>query len=492
MGTILIVDDDAPLRQSFRRLLHDEGYDVLCAFDGEQAVEIFHEKRPDVVIMDVRMPGMGGLAALAAMRETDARVPVLVMTAFSTTETAIEAIKLGAYDYVIKPFDIPSLLSLISRALDAGRRMRERVVMSTEEGECPEEGKEALIGVSKAMHEVYKAIGRVAPTDALVLIRGESGTGKELTARAIYQHSSRARLPLVIINCVAIPDGLLESELFGHERGAFTGATDRRVGKIEQANGGTVFLDEIGDMPLPVQAKLLRLLQERQIERLGGQGVIAVNVRMLAATNADLEKAVAEGRFREDLYYRLKVLSLELPPLRDRREDIPLLTKHFLCRFARESGLPAFPAGPSALKALSAYDWPGNVRELANTLREALIFNQGVPLSAADIQRALGERRNPTNAPQPAPPANPAPERPFAPLNREEIEKHLLPHIRMRLADGGPNALDELTDWMGRMALSEALRANRENRTRAARMLGITRPTLLTRMEKYGLRGKKE
>lgn len=482
MDTVLIVDDEAPLRRSFERLLTDEGYACLTASCGEQALDIFRAGRPDLVIMDVRMPGMGGLAALAAMREMDARVPVLIMTAFAATETAIEAIKLGAFDYVIKPFDIPPMLEMIAKALDAGRRMRERVGMSP----AREEEGDALVGNSKAMHEVYKAIGRIAPTDALVLIRGESGTGKELTARAIYQHSVRARLPLVIINCVAIPDSLLESELFGYERGAFTGATTRRVGKIEQANGGTVFLDEIGDMPLSVQAKLLRLLQERQIERLGGQGPVNVDVRILAATNADLEKAVAEGRFREDLYYRLKVLSLEMPPLRERLDDIPLLADHFLRRFARELGLSAFPLGDSALEELKNRTWPGNVREFSNALRKAFIFGQGVPLTASDIRRALSGRAFPETAQAQAREDLSG----GAPESREEAEGLLLPHIRMRLSEGGPNALEDLTDWMGGMTLREALRINRNNRTHAAKMLGITRPTLLARMEKYGLRSE--
>lgn len=321
MAKILIVDDDHQLRQSFQRLLAVEGHDVRGASSGEQGLRMVREELPECVIMDVRMPGMNGLDALKALREIDARLPVIIMTAYATTETAIEATKFGAFDYILKPFDIPDILALIDKAVEAGRRMRGRVAMTPEPGDGGDA--EALVGTSRAMHEVYKAIGRAAPTDALVLVRGESGTGKELVARAIYQHSLRAERPYLVINCVAIPDTLLESELFGYEKGAFTGATHRRVGKIEQASGGTVFLDEIGDMPLGIQAKLLRLLQERQIERLGGRETIPVDVRIIAATNTDLEAAVADGRFREDLYYRLKVVTLWLPPLRERREDIP-------------------------------------------------------------------------------------------------------------------------------------------------------------------------
>ena len=305
MGSILLVDDDDQLRGSFYNLLSMEGYAVRAASSGEAALALADEALPDAVIMDVRMPGMDGLSTLRALRKREPRLPVIIMTAYSTTDSAIEATKLGAFDYILKPFDIPDILELLGKAIQAGRVMRDRVHIAqtgTDEGKS---GGEALVGVSRAMHELYKAIGKVAPTDALVLLRGESGTGKELVARAVYQYSARSKEPFSIINCVAIPDTLLESELFGYERGAFTGASTRRVGKIEQAGGGTVFLDEIGDMPLNIQAKLLRLLQENQIERLGGREPINVDVRIIAATNRELEKAVTEGRFREDLYYQI-------------------------------------------------------------------------------------------------------------------------------------------------------------------------------------------
>ncbi len=336
MGHILIVDDDAQLRQSFEKLLTAEGHTVKTASSGEAAIALVQAAVPDLVIMDVRMPGMSGLEAFRAIHEIEPKLPVIIMTAFGTTDTAIEATKLGAFEYVLKPPEIPDILALISQALEAGRFMRSRVELDV----APDTtAADAIIGKSKPMQEVYKAIGRVAPTDATVLIRGDSGTGKELVARAIYQHSLRSAKPFLIINCVAIPETLLESELFGYEKGAFTGAVNRRVGKFEQAHGGTVFLDEIGDMPFSIQAKILRLLQERSIERLGGREPIPVDVRIIAATNRDLEAALAQGRFREDLYYRLKVVTLWLPPLKERAQDITLLAEYFLARFAKEMSL---------------------------------------------------------------------------------------------------------------------------------------------------------
>jgi len=303
---------------------------------------------------------------------------VIIMTAFGTTETAIEATKMGAFDYILKPFDIPEMLVVIKQALEASRFMRSPVDIDV----IPEKGfRDAIIGRSRSMQEVYKTIGRVSETEATVLIRGESGTGKELVARAVYQHSTRADKPFLVINCVAIPETLLESELFGYEKGAFTGATHRRIGKIEQANGGTVFLDEIGDMPLSIQAKILRLLQERSIERLGGRSTIPVNVRIIAATNRDLESAIVKGRFREDLYYRLKVVSIFLPLLKDRLEDIPALTDFFLARYSQEAKVENPGITKKAKAFLATNLWKGNVRELGNTIQKALIFNRGAAIA---------------------------------------------------------------------------------------------------------------
>lgn len=472
MAQVLIVDDDRQLRQSFERLLAAEGYEVRLAASGEAGIAMVREQVPDALVMDVRMPGISGLEAYAAIREIEPRLPVIIMTAHGASDIAIEATKMGAFDYILKPFDIPLMLKLIGQAVEAGRFMREKVHVDAAADAAGDA--DAIIGRGQAMQEVYKAIGRAAPTDATVLIRGESGTGKELAARALYQHSTRAGNPFLVINCVAIPETLLESELFGYEKGAFTGASGRKVGKIEQANRGTVFLDEIGDMPVTIQAKILRLLQERHVERLGGRQPIAVDVRIIAATNRDLERAVAEGQFREDLYYRLKVVTMRLPPLRERVEDIPLLARYFLGRFSRELGQPNPGLTDEAARLLSAHPWPGNVRELANTLKKALIFNRGNPLSLEEIVKALGEGagRRKGEAGEPDAPG-------------------LAAWARRELTNGqgeGEGLFDALMDRFGAIIIREALTITGGNRTQAARLLGLSRPTLLSRIEKFGLR----
>ena len=481
MDTILIVDDDHHLRQGFASLLAEEGYRVSAASSGEQALEMARAALPHCVVMDVRMPGMDGLTALQELRKLDERLPVIIMTAHATTQTAIEATKLGAFDYILKPFDVPEMLALMAKAVEAGRSMRARVNLAAEPDQAAAEGEEALVGHSTPMQALYKAIGRVAPTDALVLIRGESGTGKELVARAIYQHSLRGRKPFSVINCVAIPDTLLESELFGYEKGAFTGAQSRRIGKIEQAAGGTIFLDEIGDIPLAVQAKLLRLLQEKQIERLGGREPIDVDVRILAATNADLENAVAEGRFREDLYYRLKVMTLYLPPLRERGEDVELLARWFLARHAKALDMPNPGLAPQALLRLGPYAWPGNVRELSNTVQKALVFSQGMPLSAEDLRQATLNPAGPETGKS-------ATGHAAGQALGQAAGEDLPCYVARALREGGHNVFENLMDSVGRAIVLEALRMTEGNRSHAARLLGMSRPTLLARMEKYGLK----
>ncbi len=467
MGTILIVDDDSQLRQSFDKLLTEEGHIVQTASTGEAGIAMVRECVPDMVVMDVRLPGMNGLEAFRAMREIESKLPVIVMTAFGTTETAIEATKLGAFDYVLKPFEIPEILALIDQALEAGRFMRSKVEIDA----VPKVASaEAIIGRSKAMQEVYKAIGRVASTDATVLIRGDSGTGKELVARAIYQFGFRADKPFLVINCVAIPETLLESELFGYEKGAFTGAVSRRVGKIQQAHGGTVFLDEIGDMPFSIQAKILRLLQEKSIERLGGREPIPVDVRIIAATNRDLEAALTEGRFREDLYYRLKVVTLWLPPLRDRLDDIPLLADYFLVRFARDMNIENPGMTEEAKAILTCRPWPGNVRELANTIQKALIFSRGGPITLEDISRAIGRER-------------------VSAERDDTVDEAIRQWVRNRLTSGtAKDIFNTLMDRFARVVITEALSITGGNQTRAAELLGISRPTLLSRIEKYRLK----
>lgn len=467
MATILVVDDDDQLRRSFEKLLVEEGYTVQSAPSGEACLSMMRKGIPDLVILDMRLPGMSGLETFKILHENEPKLPVVIMTAFGTTETAIEATKLGAFDYILKPFDIPEMLVVIGQALEAGRLMRSPVEM---DGLPYGKSRDALVGRSKPMQEVYKAIGRVATTEATVLIRGDSGTGKELVARALYQHSLRSTRPFLVINCVAIPESLLESELFGYERGAFTGATHRRVGKIEQANGGTIFLDEIGDMPAAIQAKILRLLQEKSIERLGGRETIPVDVRILAATNRDLEKAMAEGHFREDLYYRLKVVTLHLPRLNERPEDIPLLTEYFLSRFAMELGMENPRIDREALALLTTYPWPGNVRELSNIMQKALIFHRGGPIRAQDISQALEGARPAGASVEPA---------------GEEAVRHWVQELLASKTSG--NLFDVCLDRFSRLIISEALRLAGGNRSGAAKLLGLSRPTLYAKIEKYHL-----
>ncbi len=468
MSRVLIIDDDDQLRKSFEKLLSAEGFTVESAPSGEAGLKLVQEKVPDLVVLDMRLPGMNGLETFEAIHGVEPKLPVVIMTAYGTTETAIEATKMGAFDYILKPFDIPDMLGVIGQALEAGRFMRSPVDMDA----MPDEAsREALIGRSRVMQEVYKAIGRVSPTDATVLVRGESGTGKELVARAIYQHSLKADRPFLVINCVAIPENLLESELFGYEKGAFTGATHRRVGKIEQAHGGTIFLDEIGDMPSSIQAKILRLLQEKSIERLGGREIIPVDVRIIAATNRDLEVALSEGRFREDLYYRLKVVTIWLPPLREKPEDIPYLIEYFLSRYAVEGGVENPGITKEAINALKNYSWPGNVRELANTIQKTLIFNRGGPLGPDDIAQTIGgesQSRRPQDD------------------NQYQVMRGW---IRQALTSSKEEKVfDSCMNRFASIIIGEALNLTGGNRSRAAKLLGLSRPTLHSKIEKYGLR----
>lgn len=468
MNTIMIIDDDDQLRKSFEKLLAEEGYQVRSAASAEAGIQAVKHKCPDLVILDIRLPGMNGLAAFEKLHNMEPKLPVIIMTAYGTTETAIKATKMGAFDYILKPFDIPEMLSTIGKAISAGRVMRTPVHLNSAPTTAD---RDAIIGSSAAMQEVYKAIGRVAATDATVLIRGDSGTGKELAARAIYQHSRRADRPFLVINCVAIPDTLLESELFGYEKGAFTGATHRRIGKIEQANGGTVFLDEIGDMPINLQAKILRLLQEKCIERLGGRETVQVDVRIIAATNRNLESMISSAQFREDLYYRLKVITIWMPPLKQRTEDIDALANYHLARHAADLGVQTPHLTKEALEVLRQLPWSGNVRELSNTLQKALIFNRGAALRREDILNAAGENRHVANA---------------AP--GEDIEEILSKWIQGKLPNhhGGP-LFEILTDRFAALVVKEALTYTDGNRSRAAKLLGITRPTLHAKIEKYKL-----
>ncbi len=471
MNTILVIDDDDQLRISFCKLLKEENYSVISAASGEAGIEIVRQNTLDLVILDMRLPGMNGMETFKKIREIDSKLPVIIVTAYGTTDIAIEATKLGAYDYVLKPFEVPEMLTLIRQAIEAGYFMRSPVAVDAIPGK---QSGDAIIGQSKLMQNVYKSIGRVSQTDATVLIRGESGTGKELVARAVYQHGIRSSKAFLIINCVAIPENLLESELFGYEKGAFTGASQRHIGKIEQANGGTVFLDEIGDMPMNIQAKILRLLQEKSIERLGGEETIPVDVRIIAATNKNLEQAIEEGKFREDLYFRLKVVMIELPPLRDRKEDIDALISFYLHKFSIELKMDNPSVQADALALLNRYEWPGNIRELSNVIQKALIFNRGAPISTSDLEQLIEKKDNTR-------------------LTQETEVNSIRDWVRQSLANpAGKTTFDEFMDTVSGIVISEALKSTNGNRTQAAKLLGLSRPTLHAKIEKYNIKLKTE
>ena len=389
MPTILLIDDEPAIQHAFRKAFHPPEYDTTTVPTAAEGLQRLSTSVPDVVVLDVHLPDADGLQAFDRVKEIDVRVPIVLITGHGTTDLAIEAMKRGAFDYLLKPLRYDQLKEIIARACTSSRLMTTPAVVA--DAEAVPDRADVLVGRCEAIQEVYKAIGRVAATDATVLILGESGTGKELVARAVYQHSTARDKPFLAINCGAIPENLIESELFGHEKGAFTGAERRRIGKFEQCNGGTIFLDEIGDMPLLAQVKLLRVLQEQQFERVGGNETVRTDVRVIAATNADLEQRVATGRFRQDLYFRLNVFSVRLAPLRDRGDDLELLTDHYLARFAREFGRPALVVPPETRAALRAYRWPGNVRELQSVLKQAVLQTSGAVLLPESL--SVGESR---------------------------------------------------------------------------------------------------
>ena len=383
MSKLLLIDDEEDVRYSFQRIFDSPEIEVATASSGEEGLKVIPKFKPDLVLMDVRMGGMNGLETLRKIRASEPKLLVILMTAYGTTQTAIEAMKLGAYDYLLKPFDAVKIKELVGNALKAARDMKQVVsyqpLLESEDYEL------GIVGRSGAMQQVFKLIGQIAATNATALITGESGTGKELVARAIYHHSNRAQQPFLAVNCAAIPEQLLESELFGHERGAFTGATLQRIGKFEQCNKGTIFLDEIGDMTPATQTKILRVLQSGTFERVGGNQPIQVDVRVIAATNKPLEAAVAAKQFREDLFYRLNVVRIPIPPLRERPDDIPLLVNYFLEKNARELQRPPKSVAASVIKTLVKYHWPGNVRELENAIRRAHVMAKGDAILLSDL-----------------------------------------------------------------------------------------------------------
>ncbi len=472
MATLLIVDDEASILLAFRKAFREPAVTVVTAETAAGGLALARQHRPDVIVLDVHLPDMTGLEMLRRLCELDARSPVVFITGRSTTDTAIEAMKLGAYEYLLKPLELSVLRQVVERALAISRLMHVPAVLAA--AEDVDERADAIVGVCSAMQDVYKAIGRVAAQDVTVLISGASGTGKELVARALYQHSRRAKGPFLPINCAAIPEHLLESELFGHERGAFTGADRRRIGKFEQCSGGTLFLDEVGTMSPLTQSKLLRVLQEQTFERLGGNETIRTDVRVLAATNINLEAAVAAGRFRHDLYYRLSVFTIHLPPLRQRGDDLQLLIGHYLRRFNRELGKDVRGVAPEALEVLRRYPWPGNVRELQSVLKQALLQAAGPVLLADFLPSSV------TGALAVAP-AGDAEE---ATARAEGLEQF----IETRLQAGTQELYAEALERLERLLLTRVLRHTGGNQLQAAKLLGITRGSLRTKIRDLGIR----
>lgn len=388
---ILVIDDDTEVRYSLNRVLSSQHYQVQEAASGEEGVAAVKKQAPDVVLLDNRMTGMSGLETLQHIRAANPKQLVIFMTAYGTAQTAIEAMKFGAYDYVVKPFDPPKLLAMVESALrtqaDSKSAADYKPVINTEEH------KEGIVGASAAMQQVFKIIGQFAASDASVMITGESGTGKELVARSLHRHSHRSSKAFVAVNCAAIPENLIESELFGHERGSFTGATAQRLGKFELCDGGTIFLDEIGDMTPTTQTKILRVLQEGDIQRVGGVETIKVNVRVIAATNKNLEALVREKKFREDLYYRLNVVRVKLPPLRERTEDVPQIVDFFVQNLAKAKKVKARKVAPEAMALLTAYPWPGNVRELENVVYRSAVAATGDTILPKDLPDEVREHK---------------------------------------------------------------------------------------------------
>jgi two-component system NtrC family response regulator len=447
-SSILLIDDDDSLRRVIEFSLAEAGYKVQAAASGEEGLRLFGKEPFDAVITDITMPGMNGMEVLSRVRERDDTLPVILITAYGTIESAVLAMKQGAFDYITKPFNRDELRMTLDRALRMRRLEKENAVLRAEVTDryCFE----SILGSGGKLKEVLDLAGRVAASDATVLITGESGTGKELLAKGIHYNSKRADASFVAVNCAAIPENLIESELFGHMKGSFTGAVRDHEGKFEQADGGTLFLDEIGDLRIDLQAKILRALQERQVDRVGGTKPVTVDVRVIAATNRDIEKAVKDGLFREDLYYRLSVVTLNMPPLRERRDDIPVLVEHFLKKFNRDAGVTI---EGEALSAIKSYGWPGNVRELENVIERASVLKRGAVITPADLPDKLKKERTGIDS------------------------------IILNLPDEGISLED-----LEKSLILKALEKHNNNQTRAAEYLGITRPTLIYRLEKYGLK----
>jgi two-component system response regulator AtoC len=515
--TVLVVDDEAEIRTLLTELLKGEGYEVRTAQSGASALEEIGKRIPDLVMMDVKLPDQDGLAVLKQLKREHPELEVIVMTAFGGSSTAIKAMEHGAYDYVTKPFDVDDLLATLKRVFEHADMSNEVSALRLELGKSAAE-RERIVGSSRPMLEVFKLIGKVASADATVLITGESGTGKELVAEALHRASKRNPHPLVKVSCAALPETLLETELFGHEKGSFTGAMTMRKGRFETANKGTIFLDEIGEMTLATQTKLLRILQEREFERIGSNTPIKVDIRVIAATNRNLADEVEKSKFREDLYYRLNVIHIHMPPLRDRKEDIPLLVEHFLTKFRHAPDAIPTSITEDALNKLVNYDWPGNVRELENAIERAVVLSRGNPITLehlpfGDRQEArdrarLSERRNRLEADAAKLEGRrSALEQDEAIVEAEEAEAVAEAEAEAVAAaaaaaavgsnghgasngnggGGGGGTLKDRVSTLERQLIKEALDRAGGNRTKAAEELGIYRRLLYAKIKEYGL-----
>jgi two-component system response regulator AtoC len=449
---ILVADDDAAIRSLLRSFLEDESYSITEATTGEEALEGLRGSSYDLVLLDMRLPGMTGIEVLKQLREKQGEVPVILMTAYGSPNIAIQASSLGAYGYITKPFELDDVLHTVNRYFE--RQTLKEEVRSLRSQIEPRDPSERIIGASPAMHDIYMIVGRSASSEATVLITGETGTGKELVAHVIHSNSTYRHGPLIKVNCAALPETLLESELFGHEKGAFTNAITQRKGRFEMAHKGSIFLDEIGEMSLSTQRKLLRVLQEREFERVGGSLPIKVDTRVIAATNKNLETEVEAGRFREDLYYRLNVIRIAMPPLRDRKDDVPLLVEHFLDKHRYSPSTPAARISEEAMQMLVKHDWPGNVRELENTIQRAVVMSQGGVITSHHIV--------------------------LSNFNDRQVMD-----IGRMVRESTP--LAEIMSQVEKMSLSEALQAADGDRTEAARMLALDKSAFYEKLQEYGL-----
>jgi two-component system, NtrC family, response regulator AtoC len=490
--SVLVVDDDADIQNLLSDLLKEEGYGVRTASNGAEALAAIAKDLPDLVMMDVQLPDQDGIGVLRQLKREHSELEVIVMTAYGGSSTAIKAMEHGAYDYVTKPFEIDDLLATLRRVFEHADMSHEVSALRLELGKSAAE-RERIVGNSKPMLEVYKLIGKVASADATVLITGESGTGKELVAEALHRASKRNPHPLIKVSCAALPESLLETELFGHEKGSFTGAMTMRKGRFEMANKGTIFLDEIGEMTLGTQTKLLRILQEREFERIGSNTPIKIDIRVITATNRNLAEEVDKGRFREDLYYRLNVIHIDMPPLRERKEDIPLLVEHFLTKYRYAAGAIPTTVTEEALNRLMEYDWPGNVRELENAVERAVVLSRGNPITVAHLpfndrreardRARLVKRRTRLNEDEDA-----------LAERRDELEAdEALTEAEETAAANGTNGngaggiFKDRVAALERQLIKEALDRNGGNRTKAADELGIYRRLLYAKIKEYGL-----